>query len=763
MAFLYELYADALPGTFRAFRVEGEEAINRLYEISVAFALEREIGLATLDHVTGTGAKLAICERDGAPPRITYHGVVAALELVDELEHRTVARLRLVPRAWQLALGEHSRVFVGQSLREILKQTLQDGGLASEDYDLRLFGEYPPLPYVCQYRESRLAFVTRWLERVGAYYCFEQGESREKLVITDDPSAQRSALGWPVRFVPHSTTDESIGEALRTLRVRTQAVPARVKVRDYSFANPRLAVIGEAAVARGPGGEVALFGVNVATPAEAKAHAATWAQRYLSERTTYRASGRVAGLAPGLTFTLAEHPHPALNRGYLVTRVRHEGVDTGRAPDSPGALPSEPVYRCEIEAVRAGERYVPPAVTGWPRIAGSVRAHVDGPQDSEYAQIDDDGCYLVRLMFDESGLPDGGASARVRMLQPHAGNPEGMHFPLRKGTEVQIVFLKGDPDQPVIAGAVPNPLTPSPVTRANRSQNVLQTGGVNRLEIEDAKGSEYIDLSSPTEKSFLHLGAHAGLGTHNYVLSTEGDYAMHTGGNRDITVGGRQNENVKGDVTETYHGNQTTTVDGALKETIDGGATQTIHGGSKQTIDGGMTQTISGGETRVVTGGQHETLDGPRTQTITGSSVETIHGSLTQTIAGGATITTPASHTVIAGGGFELSTPSTVTMVAHGGFKLFTPGRQTRLDEEAANIGGQLFSFAHAQSTFCALKIDLRPIYLNVGAVQANLFVLKASTGVKQTTTTAICLSEKGVHATTHILSKHTGVQLWGG
>src|SRR5262245_58000453 len=169
-------------------------------------------------------------------------------------------------------------------------------------------------------------------------------------------------------------------------------------------------------------------------------------------------------------------------------------------------------------------------------------------------------------MFDESGLPDGGASARIRMMQPHAGNPEGFHFPLRKGTEVQVVFVRGDPDQPIIAGAIPNAATPSPVTRANQTQNVVQTGGRNRVEIEDEHGSEYIDISSPPEKTFMHLGAHAGLGSHNYVVSTSGDQSMHTGGKRDIRVGGNQTETVGGNVTENYHSTQTTTVDGSLTE-----------------------------------------------------------------------------------------------------------------------------------------------------------------------------------------------------
>ena len=39
--------------------------------------------------------------------------------------------------------------------------------------------------------------------------------------------------------------------------------------------------------------------------------------------------------------------------------------------------------------------------------------------------------YNVILHLDESGLDGGKASTRLRMMQPHAGAPEVMHFPLR--------------------------------------------------------------------------------------------------------------------------------------------------------------------------------------------------------------------------------------------------------------------------------------------------------------------------------------------
>jgi type VI secretion system secreted protein VgrG len=71
------------------------------------------------------------------------------------------------------------------------------------------------------------------------------------------------------------------------------------------------------------------------------------------------------------------------------------------------------------------------------------------------------------------------------MAQPFAGGAYGMHFPLHIGAEVVIAHVEGDPDRPVIVGAVPNPETSSPVTSHNASQSVVRTRAGIHIEFED--------------------------------------------------------------------------------------------------------------------------------------------------------------------------------------------------------------------------------------------------------------------------------------
>jgi type VI secretion system secreted protein VgrG len=103
------------------------------------------------------------------------------------------------------------------------------------------------------------------------------------------------------------------------------------------------------------------------------------------------------------------------------------------------------------------------------------------------AQIDDQGRYTVRFFFDlAAGDGRQRSSAPVRMAQPHSGDGYGIHFPLKPGMEVTVCFVDGDPDRPIIAGAVPNPITASPVTRRDALMHRIKTRSGSLIQVKDS-------------------------------------------------------------------------------------------------------------------------------------------------------------------------------------------------------------------------------------------------------------------------------------
>lgn len=650
MADVYTVRSASLPDSTRVIGFRGTEALSRPYFFEVFLQINGPEA-HEFDLADAVGAKAAIvASRDDDRPPFVFSGIFSEVSLVHEIEERAVLRAVLVPQLWRLSQTFHSCIYTQQSITDIIEAVLQDGGLTTSDYALRLSGQYKPEEHVCQYRESHLDFISRWMEREGLYYFFEHAEEGEKLVITDSKSFHNDLAPGPIRYFPQSGKDSTAGEHLQTFACRQRQLPASVRFKDHDYNKPTLDVSGSAAVSKTGLGEISLHGSRLFTPDAAKRMATLRAETLQSSERLFTASGTAFYLRPGCTFSLTDHPRAAFDTSYLAIEVEHHANQLAGSKDlrEMTGLDTDEVYRVDVTAIPANIQFRAEEKTAWPRIYGTEHGVIDGEADSEYAQIDDHGRYAVRFAFDESDLKDGKASTWVRMMQPHGGGIEGWHFPLRKATEVLFTFLGGDPDRPVIAGVVPNALTPSPVTRGNHTRNVIQTGGRNRVEMEDKAGYERITISTPHANTMLRMGSPND--QHELIVTTDQNALIQTGGNFDVSVTGHKTEGVARDVEETYLAIKKETVpNGPVLETYLGPHETTVHTKRKQDyaqqdklVKGLFKETIGihnvtitgGGRTEDITGGLTQTVHGEATTHVTGNWIRTIDGSLTEKVNG---------------------------------------------------------------------------------------------------------------------------------
>jgi type VI secretion system secreted protein VgrG len=657
---IFGFTSDALPPTTRVLTFNGSEAISKLYAFEVYLLLPRadsdDLDLAS---VIGQRASLQLFHSDNTPRR-AYHGVVTALELVHELPGDAVYRAVLSPKLWTLQLTRHSNVFVDQAIPDIIEGVLQDSGLSGDDYELRLTVRYPQYLHVCQYRESNFDFVCRWMEREGMYWYFDHTGEVEKLIITDAASRQEPMGDGPVGFVAGHGQNNAAVEALQGFTVRHAMLPTSVGLRDYDYLRPRVEVLGTAPVASNGVGEINSFGDNVPSVGESRRIARVRAQEYLARQVLYHGSGRVFELQPGYFFELDAHPRAAFNQRYLAVELHHRG-NNASADEATLALvggDAAEVYRVDVAAIPAATQFRAESVTPMPRIYGVEFAVVDGSIDSDYAQIDEHGRYHVKIMFDENDARNGRASTRVRMLQPHGGNPEGFHFPLRKGTEVTLSFLGGDPDRPVISAVAPNADRPSPVIEANHTLNVIQTGATNRIEIEDAQGQEYIKLTTPHKKTMFHLGSPHNP-THNIQLQTDGNCRVELGTDWDIHAKGHLDEHIEKHVDEKYDLGQKSTVKGGLREEVFQASHKTTVTGTQTTeVSGKVTETHKGGHDITVSGGlRDEKYQTSHKTTVTGTQQTEVSGAVTETYKGGQTTNITGGLTITASEPINITAP----------------------------------------------------------------------------------------------------------
>ncbi|MCC6522730.1 MAG: type VI secretion system tip protein VgrG [Polyangiaceae bacterium] len=510
---LYTIECDALPSDAHVVAFTGREALSEPYVFEIGIQTSDE----QFDPAASIRAKAKLLWNLGPDAKPYFvHGILREVELVHQHQGRSLYRLTLVPRLWNLTQTFHSRIFTDLSVPDIIAKILKNCGLQKgTDFEIKTMATYAKVEHVTQYKESHFDFISRWMEREGLYYFFEQTDDCEKLVVTDSITLHGGLTSGTVRYVPTGNDDFMALEHFSYFSARHRARPADVLLRDYDYLKPTLDLQSCHVVDARGDGQIHIFGDNLVNPGEAKRYAAVRAEEIACDQVTFAAEGRAFQLRPNFRFSLDGHPNALYDgESYLVTELRHAGNQSARDANTLKrlALPDlgSEEYAVRLTAIRDDVQYRAPRRALWPRIDGYELADICGSASSDYAQVDDHGRYKCRAYFDEGTMADGSASTWIRMMQPHGGGNEGFHFPLRKGTEVALFFLHGDPDRPVIAGVVPNALKQSPVHKGNSSKNVIQTGGRSLIEIEDQAGSECVHISTPHSGTFIRMGAPRG-------------------------------------------------------------------------------------------------------------------------------------------------------------------------------------------------------------------------------------------------------------
>lgn len=465
---LVRIDGESLPSGCVVRRLRGSEAISRLFDFQVDVVVQ-----GGDEHYEAQGLvneRVSIVfEQDGLDVR-TLHGLVAEVRQGREhLQDAVAFSLRVVPTAYLTTLFETQEIFLDLSLPEIIGRKFEQLDLG-EQLDLRLRGKYAAREFVVQYRESDHAFLSRLCEHVGVSYFFEHDGPRDRVVFSD--TAGFPKLERDVELLPRG--DQKGG--CWALETRTRMIPAAFVMQEWNYRAPAVELTSSHEAPGGLVGGVIEFGAHYKSPEEGAALARIRAEEAECTRQVFEGTSDVFELEAGRLVELD-------GKTVLVVEVEHDvtqqvGLHGGGAKR----------YENRFKAIPGELRYRPPRVTPRPRLHGVMSAIVMDEQGNEtgnYPMIDEHGRYLCRLLFDTAGSGETRASRFIRMAQPLSGPGYGTHFPLRPGTEVLLAFTDGDPDRPVIVGSVPNPITPSPVTRANSLNSQIKTATGILIQLKD--------------------------------------------------------------------------------------------------------------------------------------------------------------------------------------------------------------------------------------------------------------------------------------
>ena len=561
---------------------EGKEATNEpfVFSITLRCDTEEDARRAMEETLIGQWAIFTL-PAPGTARKIRGH-VRKVTFVANHFEDRhALIEVELVSRLWLLTQRTQSRIFQDQTVPEIVDAICSEWEL---DHVWRLGRRYERCPYVTQYNETDYDFLGRVLAKEGIFFDdgdpADDGAHGDTVVFQDDARlylVMADEKGRPTKKPPSlpswNRPIQTGEEIVFGLRARAQVRPTGVRLSDYDFRKPSLAITGKANAEQKNDGATRSdpsrlqTSVFVDTPESdanptfvefTDAHAAVVLDQGRRDTSTLAGSTNCPRVRTGHTLAIDARDCPTLSGVYVPIEVHHRGAT------SAGVDAQHVDYESSFVCIDARRVFRPARPTLAIR-AVSETATVIGDGDD----IVTDEYGRVKVQFHWSST----TSVWLRVSQPWANAASGAQFIPRVGTEVLVTFLGGDMDRPLVVGSLYNgthPLpfrTPQDKTRSGFKTKTSGGEGYNELSFEDLAGKEEIRVHAQR----------------NLLETVRNDHRLTVERNESIVVRGEQQTNV-----------------GTQKLVVDGPSVHVTNGGHQHTIAGGLTQTVGGnGDLRV--------------------------------------------------------------------------------------------------------------------------------------------------------------------
>jgi type VI secretion system secreted protein VgrG len=664
--------------------LRGSEALGMPYLFDVAL-LSKEPAIAADDVI---GKPLAVAIKLNAGGERFFHGIVTDFRKVGITRLHTRYLARLQP---QLSLFDHTRdcrVFneASQTALSIVKAVLARRGLTDVDADSIVDHTFRARELCVQYRESDRNFVQRLLEEEGIYYFFKHEEAKHTLVLANAIGAHKVPDGYEsVLYRPKERKVAAAEEHFWGLTARKSLYPGRHTVLsgyDPTKMRPMQMQFGrdtsEDLVTAYPFEHYDYPG-GLSNPDEAQREAALRTERRRATTLTVDAEGNTMGLGVGDLVSFRRGSDGTLDpfwkeadwdNQYLIVKASYSlsinQLETGEvtAADEP--------FKARYQLLDCKIPFRPERTALKPEMLGPQTALVVGPEGEEI-WTDKLGRIRIQFDWDREGEHDEKSTCWVRVAQAWSGSNWGAIYIPRIGQEVVVRFLDGDPDRPVVTGALYNRDNKPPYDLpANRTQSGIKSrsskGGTannfNELCFEDKKGAE--ELHTQAEKDMSTLVKH------DQSLRVGVDRKVEVGHNEDVTVSNDRSLEVGSDKAKNK---DVVVINGQHIKLVNGEVSQLFADNYKREVAGQQEFAVDRNKDEHVTLGYKLTTDkkfqlnqGATSMTFKNTNVSVnAAGDITMT-AGGATVVIEKS------GKMTLDSPTGINLVCGGSGLSILPG-----------------------------------------------------------------------------------------
>ena len=481
-----------------------------------------------------------------------YVNHLAMLDVNDEGLRRY--RLEMVPGLWFTTLGSKNRVFHKKSAKDIITEVLGDYS-SFVKFQFKASGPFVVREYCVQFDETDFQFISRLLAEEGVSYYFTHDNGKHELIFSDDTQDFFDAVTQKVEYDGGGSQPAapSIHSWQRSFNYHTGSYDFR-DYNEYTTAKDNKQLVktksplnGVTSIgASGYGAyHLELDGDNKHKFADNLAK--KFAERAMeAEEGTFdvaQGTSNVHMLNAGGRFEI-DHPLSSEAGKYIVTHLhmvaRDGNTENTHFSNRFSCVPSTVLVRPKHDGFRK-QVHAPQVAT-----VEEVKATASDSSSDVYTQ--------VKVSFPWNTPQN---SCWVRVVQQFAGKGWGANFVPRVGQEVVISYINGDPDRPLVTGAVYNGTNDGPNYTATQSgwKTMVKDSKFNELRFDDKKGSEEIYMEAGKDHNWLVHNDQTGKVENDQTLTVEQNRtATVSKGDDKLTVG-------KGNQTiEISSGNQTTEV-----------------------------------------------------------------------------------------------------------------------------------------------------------------------------------------------------------
>lgn len=512
--------------------LKGTERLNALF----SFELTLMAGDDPIEPEELLGEEVVITVSSGDLER-NFCGIVSQFREVDPTGDDTFEYIAdVVPRLWLLGLNSHNRIFEEMDALAIVEQVVQES--CEMPVQRAVTKPCTVRETCCQFNETDLAFVQRLLAEEGIAFCFSHGEREAELILADSlhglpdsspgeyPYKEREESDWKSRVsrfkragrlctAKLSSTDYSEYAASRPIEVEDELRPGREKSRQ---------------------GEMTLHGRHnfesggterILKQGTCSGQVKRWLNGLESAGSQYTGVSGAVTFTAGHKFELSDTPVVANKETqFLLMAVTHEAAD---------GYDEKTFYRNSFVCTAASNptAFTPTIIPERPRIWGPQTARVIEVENPEAAKAHG----RVKVLFPWDSEQ---SSCWARVAQLYAGNKWGGFFIPDIDQEVLVECINGDPDRPVVVGAVYN--NDNAVPPYSKWQSGIRTrpGDYNELRFDDNPGQEEVYFQAGRDHKFLIQNDESG-----EVLN---DQTLEIGGKQKITVEGDIDYESKGSI-----------------------------------------------------------------------------------------------------------------------------------------------------------------------------------------------------------------------